>query len=177
MSRIGKNPVKVPSDVTVSVADALVSVKGKFGELKLKLTSEVTVKVEDGQVVIAPVSESKQAHMLWGTTRANIANMVQGVAEGFKKELQINGVGYRAALQGNTLVLNLGYSHDVKFPVPQGIKIACPKPTELVIEGFDKQLVGQVAAKIRGYRLPEPYKGKGIKYANEVIFRKEGKKK
>lgn len=177
MSRIGKNPVKVPSDVTVSVADALVSVKGKLGELKLKLTSEVTVKVEDGQVVIAPVSESKQARMLWGTTRANIANMVQGVAEGFKKELQINGVGYRAALQGNTLVLNLGYSHDVKFPVPQGIKIACPKPTELVIEGFDKQLVGQVAAKIRGYRLPEPYKGKGIKYANEVIFRKEGKKK
>lgn len=185
MSRIGKYPVKFSSNVTVSLVDSLLSVKGKLGELHLSVPADVSVTVADvagednvvGAITIKPSSESKQARMLWGTTRANIANMVSGVVSGFKKELQINGVGYRAALQGDTLVMNLGYSHEIKYIVPNGLTITCPKPTEIIVEGVDKQLVGQAAAKIREYRLPEPYKGKGIKYIDEIIFRKEGKKK
>jgi large subunit ribosomal protein L6 len=177
MSRVGKNPVEVPQGVTIDVAGGAATVKGKLGTLKLPISTHVDVKVEDGKVWVRPVGESKQARMSWGSTRANIRNMVEGVSKGYTKNLEINGTGYRAAVQGKNLQLQLGYSHDVSYPIPEGIQIKCEKPTSISITGFDKQRVGQVAAEIRAYRGPEPYKGKGIKYDNETILRKEGKKK
>jgi large subunit ribosomal protein L6 len=177
VSRVGKYPVAVPSGVTVAITGRIVSAKGKLGELKLDLTDEVDAIMENNQVVVKPRSESKRARTMWGTTRANINNMVKGVSQGFTRKLEINGVGYRAAVQGKELVLQLGYSHDVKYPIPQGITITAEKPTLLAITGADRQRVGQVAADIRGFRGPEPYKGKGVKYDDETILRKEGKKK
>jgi large subunit ribosomal protein L6 len=177
MSRVGKHPVAVPSGVTVEIANRVLKAKGKLGELSLKLSDEVEAKLEDGKVVVTPRSESKRARTLWGTTRALVNNMVGGVSKGFSKTLEISGVGYRAQVQGKQLQIALGYSHDVVYAIPEGINIVTPKPTEIVVTGIDKQKVGQVAAEIRGFRPPEPYKGKGVKYAEEHIFRKEGKKK
>jgi large subunit ribosomal protein L6 len=177
MSRIGKLPVTIPQGVTVDLAGGVLTTKGKLGTLKLALNSEVDTVVKDGKVVITPKNETKRARMAWGTTRALVNNMVGGVNTGYTVNLEINGVGYRAAVQGKTLNLQLGFSHDVNYPIPEGITIATPKPTEIKVTGIDKQKVGQVAAEIRGYRPPEPYKGKGVKYAGEYIFRKEGKKK
>ena len=177
MSRVGKNPVEVPSGVEVSVTDNLVAAKGKLGRLEYEATKEVTISLEDGKVWVRPVDDSKRAQSMWGTARSRVQNIVTGVNDGFSKSLEINGVGYRAQVQGKTLVLQLGFSHDVNYPIPEGIDIKCEKPTSIAISGADKQRVGQVAAEIRAYRKPEPYKGKGIKYADEVILRKEGKKK
>jgi len=177
MSRIGKKAVPVPAGVTVSVNGQTVAVKGPKGELKEVLNEQVLVKMEQGGVKVDPVDQSKLARSSWGMSRTLVANMVKGVTEGYSRTLEINGVGYRAALNGKQLQLNLGYSHDVVYPVPDGIEIKTPKPTEIVITGINKQRVGQVAAEIREWRGPEPYKGKGIKYAGETIFRKEGKKK
>ncbi len=177
MSRIGKKPVDIPSGVEVTLAEGSVSVKGPKGQLEAAIVDLVDVSIEDNQVVVRPINDSKPARSAWGMTRTIIANMVQGVTEGFSKTLLINGVGYRAALQGRDIKLNLGYSHDVVYKVPEGIDVQIPKPTEIVISGIDKQKVGQVAAEIREWRKPEPYKGKGIRYADEYIFRKEGKKK
>jgi large subunit ribosomal protein L6 len=177
MSRIGKRPVAVPSGVTAAVDGQTVKVKGPKGQLQFIVHDDVEVKFENGQVTVAPRSETKRARSLYGTARAQIANLVEGVTKGFEKKLEITGVGYRAALQGKNLQLALGYSHDVVYAIPEGITIVVPKPTEITITGTDSQRVGQVAAEIRAYRPPEPYKGKGVKYANEFIFRKEGKKK
>ena len=177
MSRVGKNPVEVPQGVTIDVAGGSATVKGKLGTLKLPISTQVEVKVEGGKVSVKPLNESKQARMSWGATRANLRNMVDGVSKGYVKNLEITGTGYRAAVQGKNLQLQLGYSHDVVYPIPEGISIVAPKPTEITITGSDKQKVGQVAADIRDFRPPEPYKGKGVKYAGEYIFRKEGKKK
>ncbi len=177
MSRIGKKAVPVPAGVTVNVSGQTVSVKGPKGELKEVLNEQVLVKMEEGGVKVDPINESKLARSAWGMSRTLVANMVKGVTDGYTKSLEINGVGYRAAVAGKSLQLNLGYSHDVNYPIPAGIEIKTPKPTEIVISGIDKQQVGQVAAEIREWRGPEPYKGKGIKYAGEHIFRKEGKKK
>lgn len=177
MSRIGKKSVAVPSGVTATVEGREVSVKGPKGELSAVLVEQVVAKLEDGEITIDPRDESKQAQAMWGMSRTVVANLVQGVSEGFTRTLEINGVGYRAAMQGKSLQLSVGLSHDVDYPVPEGISIECPRPTEIVVSGIDKQQVGQVAAEIRSYRPPEPYKGKGIKYAGEYIFRKEGKKK
>ena len=177
MSRVGKNPVAIPAGVNVEISGGKVSAKGKLGALSIGLSSDVTVKVENGQVLVQPVGSSKKARMMWGTTRNLVRNMVNGVATGFSKSLEINGVGYRAAVQGKELILQLGFSHEVKYPIPEGITIKAEKPTALTISGADRQKVGQVAAEIRSYRGPEPYKGKGIKYDSETILRKEGKKK
>ncbi len=177
MSRIGKKPVSVPTGVTVNLAGQNVSVKGPKGELKFVLVEHVLAKLEDGKVAVNPRDESKLARSCWGMSRTMISNMIKGVTQGYTRSLEINGVGYRAAVQGKVLQLNLGYSHDVNYAIPEGIEIKTPKPTEIVISGIDKQRVGQVAAEIRDYRGPEPYKGKGIKYSDERIFRKEGKKK
>ncbi len=177
MSRIGKKSVAVPAGVTASINGQAVSVKGPKGELKTVLNEQVLVKMEAGAIKVDPKDQTKLARSSWGMSRTMVANMVKGVTEGFSKSLEINGVGYRAALNGKVLQLNLGYSHDVNYAVPQGIEIKVPKPTEIVVSGIDKQRVGQVAAEIREYRGPEPYKGKGVKYAGETIFRKEGKKK
>ena len=177
MSRIGKNPVAIPAGVQVNLAEQVLTVSGGKGKLTLPISTEVTATVADGSVTIAPKSESKRARAMWGTTRALVNNMVIGVSAGFTRTLEINGVGYRAAVQGRTLNLQLGYSHDIPYPIPQDIQIACERPTLIAISGADKQRVGQVAAEIRAYRGPEPYKGKGIKYSDEVIRRKEGKKK
>jgi large subunit ribosomal protein L6 len=177
MSRVGKNPVAVPQGVTIDVAGGAATVKGKLGTLMLPISSDVEVKFEDGKVWVKPRAESKQARMDWGSTRANLRNMVEGVSKGYVKNLEITGTGYRAAVQGKNLQLQMGYSHDVTFPIPEGIQIKCDKPTSISITGFDKQKVGQVAAEIRAVRPPEPYKGKGIKYDGEHILRKEGKKK
>ena len=177
MSRVGKYPVTVPSGVTVQIAGGAITVKGKLGESKLDLTDEVDTSLEGNQVWVKPKSESKRSRQMWGTTRALINNMVKGCSEGFTENLEINGVGYRAAVQGKILQLQLGYSHDVDFPIPEDVSIKCEKPTAISITGRDKQRVGQVAAVIRAYRGPEPYKGKGIKYETETILRKEGKKK
>ena len=177
MSRIGKKAVPVPAGVTVSVSGQNVSVKGPRGELKLVLVEHVLAKMEAGAVKVDPKDQSKLARSCWGMSRTLVANMIKGVTEGFSKSLEINGVGYRAAVQGKVVQLNLGYSHDVNYPIPAGIDIKTPKPTEIVITGIDRQRVGQVAAEIREFRGPEPYKGKGVKYAGEYIFRKEGKKK
>ncbi len=177
MSRIGKNPVTIPQGVTVEVANQTVTTKGKLGTLTMPLSAEVTAKVEGGKFWVTPNSETKRARMQWGTTRALVNNMVNGVSKGFTVNLEINGVGYRAAVQGKNLQLQLGYSHDVVFPIPSDIKITCEKPTSISISGADRQRVGQIAAVLRSYRKPEPYKGKGIKYDTETIRRKEGKKK
>ncbi|WP_206454009.1 50S ribosomal protein L6 [Aurantimonas marina] len=177
MSRIGKKPVAVPEGVTASVDGQMVKAKGPKGELSFVVNEEVLVKMEDGAVAVDPRDNSKDARSKWGMSRTMIANILNGVKTGFEKKLEINGVGYRASLQGKNLQLALGFSHDVLYPVPEGIQIVVPKPTEIVISGIDRQQVGQVAAEIRGYRGPEPYKGKGVKYANETIVRKEGKKK
>ncbi|MGJ5204832.1 50S ribosomal protein L6 [Bradyrhizobium sp. HKCCYLR20261] len=177
MSRIGKKPVTVPSGVTATVDGQTVKMKGPKGQLQFLVHDDVEVKFENGQVRVAPRSETKRARSLYGTARAQIANLVEGVTKGFEKKLEITGVGYRAAMQGKNLQLALGYSHDVVYQIPEGITIAVPKPTEITITGIDPQRVGQVAAEIRAYRPPEPYKGKGVKYAGEFIFRKEGKKK
>lgn len=177
MSRIGKRPVAVPDGVTATVDGKTVSAKGPKGELKFVVNDEVLVKFEDGKIDVQPRDQSKVARSKWGMSRTQIANIVNGVKDGFEKRLEINGVGYRAAMQGKNLQLALGYSHDVIYEVPEGITIQVPKPTEIVVSGIDKQQVGQVAAEIREFRGPEPYKGKGVKYAEERIVRKEGKKK
>jgi large subunit ribosomal protein L6 len=177
MSRIGKNPVQIPQGVEVQLSGQSLTAKGRLGSLSLAMAPEVTAKVADGAVTITPNDESKRARAMWGTTRALVNNMVTGVGTGFTRNLEINGVGYRAAVQGNTLNLQLGYSHDIPYPIPSDVKIACERPTLIAITGADKQRVGQVAAEIRAYRPPEPYKGKGVKYAEETIRRKEGKKK
>ena len=177
MSRIGKKPVPVPSGVTANVEGQTVKVKGPKGALQFVVPDEVSVKLEDGKVKVDPRNETKRARAMWGTSRTMVANLVTGVTKGFERKLEITGVGYRAAVQGKNLQLALGYSHDVVFPIPEGIQIATPKPTEITITGIDAQRVGQVAAEIRAFRSPEPYKGKGVKYAGEYIFRKEGKKK
>ena len=177
MSRIGKKAVPVPAGVTVNLAGSNVAVKGPKGELSFVLTDQVIAKMDAGAVKVDPKDKSKLARSAWGMSRTMIANMIKGVTEGYTKTLEITGVGYRAAAQGKTLNLALGYSHDINYPVPDGIEIKTPKPTEIVITGIDKQRVGQVAAEIRDFRGPEPYKGKGVKYAGEYIFRKEGKKK
>lgn len=177
MSRIGKKPIAVPQGVTATVDGRLVTAKGPKGELKFVVNDEVLVKMEDGAISVAPVDESKDARSKWGMSRTMIQNIVDGVKEGFEKKLEINGVGYRAAMQGRNLQLSLGFSHEVIYQTPETVTIAVPKPTEIVVSGIDKQAVGQVAAEIRKYRGPEPYKGKGVKYAGERIVRKEGKKK
>jgi len=175
MSRIGKNPVPVPSGVSIDIAGQTVTAKGKLGTLKLVVSNEILTTLEDGKVWVKPKSDTKRARTLWGTTRALVNNMVNGVSKGFTVNLEINGVGYRAAVQGKSLNLQLGYSHEVHFPIPDDVKITCEKPTAISITGADRQRVGQMAAVIRGYRKPEPYKGKGIKYVGERIIRKSGK--
>lgn len=177
MSRIGKKPVAVPKGVTATINGQTVVAKGPKGELTFDFTDLVTVTVGDTGVEVAPRDASKQARSAWGMTRTMVANLMTGVTQGFTKKLEISGVGYRAAVQGKVLQLSLGYSHEVNYPIPEGITIQTPRPIEILISGNDKQQVGQVAAEIREFRSPEPYKGKGVKYANEVIFRKEGKKK
>ena len=177
MSRIGKKPVTVPSGVTAAVSGQTVEMKGPKGTLSFTATDDVTLALDEGQVTVKPRGTSKRARQQWGMARSMVANLVQGVTQGFRKELEINGVGYRAAIQGSILKLSLGYSHEVNFEVPKGVTVTTPKQTEIIIEGSDPQLVGQVAANIRDWRRPEPYKGKGIKYKDEYIFRKEGKKK
>jgi large subunit ribosomal protein L6 len=177
MSRIGKRPVAVPSGITANVAGQTVKVKGPKGTLEVVLHDDVSVALDGDRIKIDPRNETKRARAQWGTSRTLIANLIAGVTKGFEQRLEINGVGYRAAVQGKNLQLALGYSHDVAYPIPEGITIATPKPVEIVISGIDRQKVGQVAAEIREFRPPEPYKGKGVKYANERIFRKEGKKK
>ena len=177
MSRIGKKPVELPSGVTASVSGQTVEVKGPKGTRTFKATDDVTITVDGNIVSVKPRGTSKRARQQWGMSRSQVENLVTGVTTGFKKELEISGVGYRATMQGNTLKLALGYSHDVNFEVPEGVTVTAPKQTEITVEGIDQQLVGQVAANIREWRKPEPYKGKGIKYKGEFIFRKEGKKK
>jgi large subunit ribosomal protein L6 len=177
MSRIGKKPVSVPSGVTAKVEGQKVSAKGPKGELSVELGDYVSVSMGDGGVAVEPRDQTKQARSQWGMARTMVQNIVTGVTDGFVRRLEINGVGYRAQVQGDALGLALGYSHEIKFPIPAGIKIETPRPTEIVVSGIDKQQVGQVAAEIRRWRPPEPYKGKGVKYAEEHIFRKEGKKK
>jgi large subunit ribosomal protein L6 len=177
MSRIGKKAVAIPSGVTASVEGQTVKMKGPKGALQFVVPDEIVVKMENGAIKVDPRSDTKRALSMWGTSRTLVANLVAGVTKGFDSKLEITGVGYRASVQGKNLQIALGYSHDVVFPIPDGIAIATPKPTEILITGIDKQKVGQVAAVIRGFRPPEPYKGKGVKYAGEYIFRKEGKKK
>ena len=177
MSRVGKKPVPIPAGVTAKVEGQHVAVKGAKGELTFTVPEQVGVKLEDGAVIVTPLGQDKKARALWGTARARVQNLILGVTTGFEKKLEINGVGYKAAIAGKNLQLSLGYSHDVIYPIPAGIAIVTPKPTEISISGIDKQQVGQVAAEIRDFRSPEPYKGKGVKYAGEFIFRKEGKKK
>jgi large subunit ribosomal protein L6 len=177
MSRIGKKAVAIPSGVTASVEGQTVKMKGPKGALEFVLPKEVAAKMDKGSIQIDPRDETKRARSMWGTSRTLVANLVTGVTKGFERKLEITGVGYRAAVQGKNLQIALGYSHDVIYPIPAGIAIATPKPTEVVVTGTDRQKVGQVAAEIRGFRRPEPYKGKGVKYAGEYIFRKEGKKK
>jgi large subunit ribosomal protein L6 len=177
MSRIGKKAVAVPAGITANVQGQTVNVKGPKGALSVVLPDDVAVKLESGQIKVDPRLETKRARSQWGTSRTLIANLITGVTKGFEQRLEINGVGFRAAVQGKKLQLALGYSHEINYPIPDGITIATPRPVEIVISGIDRQKVGQVAAEIREYRPPEPYKGKGIKYAGEFIFRKEGKKK
>jgi large subunit ribosomal protein L6 len=177
MSRVGKKPVAVPSGVTATVDGQMVKIKGAKGELSFLVPEEVTVAMADGAVQVNPRDESKTARAKWGMSRAQVANLVEGVTKGFEKRLDISGVGYKAAVAGKVLKLSLGYSHDVDYEIPAGITITTPRPTEVVVAGLDKQKVGQTAAEIREFRRPEPYKGKGVKYAGEFIFRKEGKKK
>lgn len=177
MSRVGQAPISIPDGVQCQLIDGFLIAKGKLGELKMPVSQEVKLEIKDGILSVAPRSGSKQARMLWGTTRALANNLISGVSQGFTRVLNITGVGYRAAVQGNELVLALGYSHDIRHSIPANIDIKCPQPTEISITGASKQQVGQIAAEIRSYRKPEPYKGKGIKYSDEWILRKEGKKK
>jgi large subunit ribosomal protein L6 len=177
MSRVGKKPVPVPSGVTATVDGQLVKLKGTKGELSFRVPEEVAIVLENGAVSVNPRDDSKAARAKWGMSRAQVANLVEGVSKGFEKRLEINGVGFRATVAGKALKLSLGYSHDIDYEIPAGITITTPKPTEVVVAGIDKQKVGQTAAEIREFRGPEPYKGKGVKYAGEFIFRKEGKKK
>jgi large subunit ribosomal protein L6 len=177
MSRIGKNPVAIPDGVSVEMSGQTLTVKGRNATLSLVVGNEVTATIADGNVTVAPKDESKRARAMWGTTRALVNNMVTGVATGFTRNLEINGVGYRASVQGSSLNLQLGYSHDIAYPIPPDVKIACERPIAITVSGADRQRVGQVAAEIRSFRPPEPYKGKGIKYSDETIRRKEGKKK
>ncbi len=177
MSRIGKKPVELPSGVSASVSGQKIEVKGPKGTRSFTATDDVTITVDGNVITVKPRGMSKRARQQWGLSRSMVANLVTGVSDGFKKELELSGVGYRAAMQGNVLKLSLGYSHEVNFAVPAGVTITSPKQTEITVEGIDQQLVGQVAANIREWRAPEPYKGKGIRYAGEFIFRKEGKKK
>lgn len=175
MSRIGKHPVKLPAGVTAVIGAEEITVKGKLGELKTPIPHGVTVKQENDEIVVVPVSDEHRA--LWGTVRANINNLVKGVNDGFTKKLELIGVGYRAAVQGQIVKLTLGFSHDIDYKLPAGVKAACPVQTTIELSSCDKQLLGQVAAEIRSYRAPEPYKGKGVKYEDETVLRKEGKKK
>lgn len=177
MSRVGKYPVEVPAGVQVAITGRILTAKGKLGELALELTDNVDAKIEGNKVSVAPRGNSTPARMMWGTTRALVANMVKGVSTGYSKSMEITGTGYRAAVQGSNLVINLGFSHDVVYPIPKGIKVTCEKPTSIKVEGVDKRQVGQVCAEIRTWRPPEPYKGKGVKFEGEAILRKEGKKK
>jgi large subunit ribosomal protein L6 len=177
MSRSGKKPVELPSGVSASVSGQTIEVKGPKATRSFTATDDVTITVQENNVSVEPRGKSKRARQQWGMSRSMIANLVTGVSAGFKKELEINGVGYRAQVQGSVLKLSLGYSHDVNFDIPTGVTVTAAKPTEITVEGTDEQLVGQVAANIREWRKPEPYKGKGIKYKDEYIFRKEGKKK
>jgi large subunit ribosomal protein L6 len=177
MSRIGKRAVPVPSGVTANVEGQTVLMMGPKGALQIVLPDDVLAKMESGGIKIDPRNETKRARSMWGTSRTLVANLVTGITKGFERKLEINGVGYRAAVQGKTLQLSLGYSHEVNYAIPEGIAIVTPKPTEILITGIDRQKVGQVAAEIRAFRGPEPYKGKGVRYAGEYIFRKEGKKK
>ena len=178
MSRVGKYPVEVPQGVSVTIANGVVSAKGKLGELSFSISPDlVDAKLQDGKIVVSPVGDSNNSRMMWGTTRARVANLVKGVSEGFRKNLEVVGVGYKVAVQGKNLQLALGFSHDVIFPIPDNVVIKAPQPTQIEISGMDKQVVGQVAAEIRAYRPPEPYKGKGVKYVDEQILRKEVKKK
>jgi len=177
MSRIGKKAIAVPAGITANVEGQTVKVKGPKGALQVVLHDDVAVKLDGGEIKVDPRAETKGARAQWGTSRTLIANLIAGVTKGFERRLEISGVGYRASVQGKNLQLALGYSHDIVYPIPEGIAIVTPRPVEIVISGIDRQKVGQVAAEIREYRPPEPYKGKGIKYAGERIFRKEGKKK
>jgi large subunit ribosomal protein L6 len=177
MSRIGKHPVRIPSGVEVLLSGQTLTARGRLGALSLVVSGEVNASIADGTVMIAPNSDAKQSRAMWGTTRALVNNMVTGVSTGFSVNLEITGVGYRAQVQGNTLNLQLGYSHDIPFPIPGDVRITCERPTAITVSGADRQRVGQIAADIRAYRPPEPYKGKGIRYATENVRRKEGKKK
>ncbi|MEO0619246.1 MAG: 50S ribosomal protein L6 [Pseudomonadota bacterium] len=177
MSRIGKKPIEIPSGVEASVSGQTVKVKGSKGQLEVTLVDDVTVRMDDGAIVVEPRGQSKRARSMWGMSRTLVQNLVTGVTDGFTKTLEINGVGYRAQMQGANLQLQLGLSHDVLHPIPQELDVKVTKPTEIVVSGIEKQLVGQFCAEVRAYRPPEPYKGKGIKYSDETIFRKEGKKK
>jgi large subunit ribosomal protein L6 len=177
MSRVGKKPVAIPTGVSASVEGQLLKVKGPKGSLDLPLHGDVAAKVEGNEIRVDPRSDTKRARAMWGTYRSLLANVITGVTKGFEQRLEVTGVGYRAAVQGKNLQLQLGYSHDITYPIPEGITIATPRPTEVVVSGIDGQKVGHVAAVIRSFRKPEPYKGKGVKYAGEFIFRKEGKKK
>jgi large subunit ribosomal protein L6 len=177
MSRVGKYPVDIPQGVQVAIAGRLLTAKGRLGELKLELTEHVEAAVDGNHVTVKPRSQETRARMMWGTTRALVANMVKGVSTGYQRSMEITGTGYRAAVTGKNLELALGYSHPIVYPIPDGIRITCERPTAIKVEGVDKRLVGQVAAEIRGFRGPEPYKGKGIRYTDEQIRRKEGKKK
>jgi large subunit ribosomal protein L6 len=177
MSRIGQKPVAIPSGVTVELDGQSFKAKGPNGELAMTFVDEVEVKREDDNIIVLPRGKSKRERMMWGMQRTLVSNIVVGVTEGFKIELEIVGVGYRAAVEGNKINLQLGFSHDVLYDIPEGIKVECPKPTSIVISGADRQVVGQVAAEIRSYRKPEPYKGKGVRYLGEQVYRKEGKKK
>jgi len=177
MSRIGKNAVPVPAGVDVQISGNEVSVKGKLGQLKSMIVPEMTVSKGDKGIAVKPREMTKRSRQLWGLSRSLVRNMVQGVTQGYAERLEIQGVGYKAAVEGSNLKLDLGFSHSVLYPIPAGIKIVCEKPTSIAVSGIDRQLVGQVAAEIRGHKKPEPYKGKGIRYANESVRRKEGKKK
>ena len=177
MSRVGKYPVDIPAGVQLAIVGRMLTAKGKMGELKLELSEAIEAKIEDGKFSVAPRNNERTARMMWGTTRALVANMVKGVSTGYARTMEIQGTGFRAAVNGSNLVINLGFSHDVVYPVPSGIKITTPRPTAITVEGTDKRQVGQVAAEIRAYRPPEPYKGKGVRYDTETIRRKEGKKK
>jgi len=177
MSRIGKKPVPIPAGVTAKLDGQSIAVKGAKGELKFDAPAEVVIKIEGNVIHVNPINQEKRSRAMWGTTRARVQNLVVGVTKGFEKKLEINGVGYKAAVAGKNLQLSLGFSHDVLYPIPAGVSITTPKPTEVTITGIDKREVGQIAAEIRAFRRPEPYKGKGVKYVGEFIFRKEGKKK
>ena len=177
MSRVGKYPVSVPAGVTLALQSGRLVARGKLGELSMPVAESVELEISPGSVAVKPLGKDRRSRTMWGTTRSLINGMVQGVSTGFTRSMEINGTGYRAAVQGPELVLNLGYSHEIRYTVPAGIKVTCEKPTAIKVEGMDKRQVGQVSAEIRGFRGPEPYKGKGIKYEGEQILRKEGKKK